>query len=125
MPWTIHLLETPPAIAVKASGPMKLVLVKQIAAEALAEAAAHGVHRFLVDDREMVPLLSTLEIYELPDTLARLGLDKRDRVAVVYASTAPKAGDFSFFEDTAVNRGFDVRLFTDVNLALDWLRAAR
>ena len=122
MPWKIELIDTPPAIRVNASGPMKFVLIKQIAAEAIAEAAAHQVHRYLVDDREMIPQLSTLEIHELPDMMERMGLGKHDRVAVVYAESSPKAADFKFFEDTARNRGFDVQLFTDVNPALDWLR---
>ena len=122
MPWTIQIIHMPRAVSVKATGPMKLVLVKQIAAEALAEAATHGVHQFLVDDREMVPELSTLEIHELPDTLGRMGLGKDDRAALVYTKTSPKAADFRFFENTARNRGFSIRLFSDMDAALDWLR---
>lgn len=123
MPWKIQLIDNPPAVAVEASGPMKLALVKELAAEALGEAASHELHKFLVDDREMVPDLSTLELHQLPDILERMGLGKRDRVAVVYCERSPKAEDFRFFENTAINRGFDIRLFTDLNQATDWLRS--
>ena len=122
MPWTIEMMDMPKAVSVKATGPMKLVLIKQIAAEALAQAASRNVHQFLVDDREMVPELSTLEIYELPAMLERMGLGKRDRAAVVHSKTSPQAMDFRFFEDTARNRGFRIRLFTGMAEALKWLR---
>ena len=101
---------------------MKFVLFKEVAAQALAQAANHGLHKFLVDDREMVPDLSTLELYQLPDVLERMGFGRRDRAAVLYCETSPRAEDFRFFEDTALNRGFDIRLFTEMDKALDWLR---
>lgn len=123
VPWKIQLIDNPPAVTVEAIGPMKLALVKEVAVQALAEAASRDLHKFLVDDREMVPDLSTLELYQLPDVLGRMGLGKRDRAAVVYSERAPKAEDFRFFENTAINRGFDVRLFTDLNQAVDWLRS--
>lgn len=123
MPWKIELIEDPPAVAVEASGPMKLVLLKEVAAQAFAQAAKHDLHKFLVDDREMVPDLSTMELHQLPEVLERLGFGKRDRAAVVYCLSSPKAQDFRFFEDTALNRGFDVRLFTGMDEALGWLRS--
>ena len=125
MPWKIELIEDPPAVAVEASGPMKLVLVKEVAAQALAQAASHDLHKFLVDDREMVPELSTMELHQLPDVLEQMGFRKHDRAAVVYCLSSPRAQDFRFFEDTALNRGFDVRLFTGMDEALSWLRSTR
>lgn len=83
MPWKIQLIDNPPAVAVEAIGPMKLALVKEVAAQALAEAASRDLHKFLVEDREMVPDLSTLELYQLPDVLERMGFRKRDRAAVL------------------------------------------
>ena len=124
MPWKIQLIDNPAAVAVEASGPMKLALVMEVAAQALAEAASHELHKFLVDDREMIPDLSTLELYQLPEVLERMGFGKRDRAAVLYCERSPKAEDFRFFENTAINRGFDVRLFTDLDQAVDWLRSA-
>ena len=125
MPWKIELIEDPPAVAVEASGPMKLVLFKEVAAQALARAASHDLHKFLVDDREMVPELSTLELHQLPDVLERMGFAKGDRAAVLYCERSPKAEDFRFFENTALNRGFDIRLFTGMDEALNWLRSGR
>src|ERR1041384_3589741 len=115
MPWTIELLDVPKAVSVRACGPMKLAVIRQIARKPLAEAPSHGVHQFLVDDRDMVPQLSTLELHDLPDMLSRMGLEKRDRAAVVYTKSSPKAEDFRFLETTALNRGFSIRLFTDLD----------
>jgi hypothetical protein len=54
--------------------------------------------------------------------LGRMGLGKDDRAAVVYAKASLKAEDFRFFETTARNRGFSIRLFTDMDHATSWLR---
>lgn len=121
MPWKIRLIDRPPAVHVTVSGNLRLPLIKRLASEALAEAARRAVRRFLMDEREMVPDLSTLEIHQLPDILARLGLAKSDPVAIVYSETAPRAADFRFFENTALNRGFRLRLFTRIDDALEWL----
>ena len=121
MTWKIRLIDDPPAVHVTVSGNLRLPHIKQFASETLAEAAQRAVRRFLMDKRDMVPQLSTLEIHDLPDTLARLGFARNDPVAIVYSETSPKAADFRFFENTALNRGFRLRLFTRIDDALEWL----
>lgn len=122
MPWTIDILDDPKAVSSTLIGPMKLVVVKEVAAAALKLGAEKRVDKFLEDARGMQPELTTLEIHGLPDTFGKLGLGKLDKVAIVYTESSPQAADFRFFETAALNRGYTVRLFTRSDAALRWLR---
>lgn len=122
MPWTIEILDDPKAVSSTLVGPMKLVVVKEVAAAAIKLAAEKHVDKFLDDARGMQPELTTLEIHGLPDTFGKLGLGKLDKVAVVYRESSPQAADFRFFETAALNRGYSVRVFTRLDAALRWLR---
>ena len=105
-----------------AKGPLDLVLVIQKAVEALEEARQHSSQKFLIDDREATLALDTLQLYELPKTLERIGLSKCARVAVVYTVTSPSAQDFQFFETVALNQGYEVKLFTSIDQPCAGLR---
>lgn len=122
MPWTIEILDNPKAVAATLLGPMKLVVVKEVAAAAIKAAGEHRVDKYYTDERGMQPELSTVEIHGLPDVLGKMGLEKMDKVAVVYTASSPRAADFRFFETAALNRGYSVRLFTRPDAALRWLR---
>jgi hypothetical protein len=117
-----HLNHGEELVQATAKGVLDLVLVTQKATETLQEAALHSSKRFLIDDREASLALDTLQIYELPGTLERLGLSRGARVAVVYTVTSPTAHDFQFFETVAVNQGFHVKLFTSMEPAMEWLK---
>jgi hypothetical protein len=123
MPWTIDVEERGHIVRVVSDGPMPLVTISQLSAEAIAAAPPGRMRKFLADDRRMLPRLSTTEIFDLPGTLEDLGLRKADRVALVYSTSSAKRSDFEFFETVARNRGFAVQLFTDPEKAREWLNA--
>lgn len=122
MPWHIEIIEEPKAVSASLEGPMRLIMVKEAAAAAIRTAAEHHLDKYYTDERKLQPELSTLEIHGLPDALGAMGLGKRDKVAIVYTASSPRAMDFRFFETTALNRGYSVKLFTDPEKALRWLR---
>ena len=79
--------------------------------------------RVLVDSREVDFKLSTLEILDLPETfstvLAELGLELRKiKRALVVVSLG---NDYRFLETVAVNRGYWVKLFDNLDEAEEWL----
>jgi len=104
-----------------AKGRLDLVLIIQKALETLGQVPSQSSQRFLIDDREADLALDTLEIYQLPQTLERLGLCRDAMVAVVYTVSSPTAVDFEFFETVARNQGFQVQLFTSIESAAKWL----
>jgi len=79
----------------------------------------HGCQRFLYDMRQAEIIGGTLETY----TVGTVPVDTdhtqmRQRIALVYAGdlTDPK-----FMETVAVNRGYQVRVFDNLENALEWL----
>ena len=82
-----------------------------------------GPRKLLSDDRHLLLQLLTVELFDLPGILEHLGLDKTDRITVVYCEDSPMRSDFEFFENVAVNRGYAVKLFTDADEARRWLNA--
>ena len=119
--WTIEYGQEDGIVRVKMTGRATLESLKRLATEALAEAARHGADKFLVDDREMVPNIGTMDIYNLPDILQKLGMNHAHKVAVVFSASSEKVEDFQFYEARANNLGFGHRLFTSPEAALDWL----
>jgi hypothetical protein len=80
-------------------------------------AKRYNCHKFLIDMRETKIELETHVIYELPKLTAAAGIHTTQR-AIVFSGD-PK--DYKFFETVASNQGQAVRVFTDVNQAIDWL----
>ena len=122
MPWKIEILDEPKAVSARLEGPMRLVMVKEVAAAAIRAAAEHRLDKYYTDERGLQPQLSTMEIHGLPDALGAMGLGRHDKVAILYTESSPKAIDFRFFETRAQNRGYSVQLFTEPEKALRWLR---
>ena len=87
----------------------------------LAEATKIGARLFLVDHREVTVRLTTLDIYNLPQINARLGLRADERAAIVYAPH--QKADASFYETRARNSGFTHRAFNNEHEAMRWLLA--
>ena len=89
--------------------------------DAIATAAKLGITDYLVDFRGMTPDLSVTTIYELPRILEKLGDTRESRTAMVVSPESEKKEDFSFFETVSLNQGFQVKLFTDLQEATQWL----
>jgi hypothetical protein len=120
--WTVEYLQSENAVQTTASGELTLVLVMQKAGETFQKAANHQTDNFLVDDLEVQPRLTTLEMYRLPSILEPLGLTRQAKIAVVYSPASALARDLEFMENVAINQGFNVRLFTTSEEAKEWLQ---
>lgn len=87
----------------------------------IAAAQAAGVHRVLCDERSLHYRLGVGETWAAATALAE-AVPAVGRVALV---TAPEAAGMArFFEDTAVTRGLQCRVFLDVEAARRWLLSA-
>lgn len=97
---------------------------REYAKEIAKVSADNDCARFLNDLREAELGFSTVEIHDLPKMLNELtegaGLDRSWRRAVV----GPKGKDqrdYDFFETVAANQGYTVKVFADLDKAMDWL----
>lgn len=122
MPWTLEALPDQALLRVTTSGSMTLADVRQMAMEAVAAGKQHGIRRYLVDHRLMQPAMSAEDIFDLHAINAGLGVNSSLRVAIVYSADSPGRDDFFFYEVHTLSRGAsNIRLFTDLLQALDWL----
>ena len=84
--------------------------------EVLRLSQVHGIHRVLVDARELT---------SMPDTLGILGfgenLPRNIRFGVVAGEESKH--NVRFLETVARNRNLELRMFSTVAEALDWLKA--
>ena len=120
MSWEIDYLREQEVVRVKTSGTITLELFKRMVTDALTEAVKHGATRFLIDHRAMTPDIGFFDIYNLPETNFSLGVS-RVYTAIVYSATSEKSGDFELYAVRARHHGYNHRLFTEPEAALEWL----
>jgi DNA-binding response OmpR family regulator len=92
--------------------------------EGLAQIDAAGnelkTYTVLIDLRDVRSKLSIADIYDLASHLGEYG-DTFHRRTAVLARADEDLAQATFFEDTAQNRGFQVKTFTVFEDAIDWL----
>jgi hypothetical protein len=75
----------------------------------------------LIDVRKLGGRLRTMESYEIPD---KHFPKMQDRSVITHAAIVDLKEfehSYQFFEDVAVNRGFTLRILSDLDRAAEWL----
>lgn len=119
MSWTVH--QRPPYL--------ELVFEGQIDAKELVTAALGAVEQLLSLPRPLVLAdctrveggHSAFDLYFLADMVAESPIRSTLREAIVFADLGAGAENVRFWETTCVNRGLNVRVFTDRVAAIRWL----
>ena len=122
MKWTIDYLEKDGIVYMKTSGPTNWEETIKMCEKALAVGRSNGSHRFLVDHRNLEHGLSTLQVDDLPGMLKQIGVAAQDKIALVFDPSSPISESFSFFRDSAFIESLQVRIFTDPDEAIAWLK---
>ena len=92
----------------------------KIATEVLTLVAKHKINKLLVDIREIIGRIGTIETYSMVLNYPQDKLFKSVRTAII---ELPENADyFNFYEDAARNLGFPTTVFTDPNEAISWLQ---
>ena len=120
MAFRIELEPGPARLRITTSGPMGAGEFRKMTHEGLAAARAAGVHRVLVDHRQMVPAVAAVDIHDLPRVFVELGVTADLRIATVVPPEHRTL--FDYFQALAWNRGdHHFRQFDDVDEACRWL----
>jgi hypothetical protein len=91
-----------------------------MATSKLMEEMSHcNCNRFLMDHREVKLSMSIVDLFYLPMVASKIGVPRSSRIAVVYST---QEDDYRFIENVGRNRGFNVRVFTDVDEGIKWLK---
>ena len=85
-------------------------------------ARTNNTNLFLIDDSELEDAGSVVDLYNLPTLYEEQGLERGSKGAVVLPTANAKvAEDARFHETVCLNRGWQVKVFTDRQEAIDWL----
>jgi hypothetical protein len=122
MNWTIEYLEKEKIVAAKINGIMDWEEHKKFAEEIYPLAHKKGVHRILIDFREMIPDFTVLQIDDLPKMLMDIGVGPDLRIAAIHDPTSPKANEHTFFKNVATIMHLQVQQFDNREEAINWLK---
>ena len=80
--------------------------------------------KFYLNDLSQATIddFTTLDIFNLPQTLKTVGIDHSWKRAILFAKDFPK---FRFIETRMINEGQPVRIFQDRKAAIKWLKEGR
>jgi len=104
----------------KMVGDARVNTIMEYAGKLIEFGAQHKCDRFLSDFREAeVGFVTTLDTYEFPETLDSQGLKRTMKRAIV---TNEITDSYRFYETVLTNRGYNTKVFTDYDKALEWLK---
>ncbi len=113
-------------VRVTSEGPLVRADLRALTREAAALGQQVGCARFLIDHRRMTLEVGIVELFDMPQRGDGRGFGPDLRIALLIEADSPARPDFEFYVIQCGNRGIHfVRLFFDVDAAIDWLGADR
>jgi hypothetical protein len=76
-------------------------------------------NRLLMDHREAKLNISVSEMFNRPMVASNLGVPYSSKIAIIYSK---REFDYRFVETVGSNRGFTVKVFTDIDEGIKWLK---
>ncbi|MFY2762694.1 hypothetical protein [Arenimonas sp. MALMAid1274] len=122
MGWTVDFLEDRQMVRVVAEGEFSRADLRQLTRDAVTEGHRRHCARFLIDHRLTRLALGTAEIFDMPRRGEDAGFGADLRIAILIDPASGSRADFEFFAIQCGNLGIHfLRLFFDLDSALDWL----
>ncbi len=90
--------------------------------ETLKMLSGKGPQKFLSEWIDSSSTLTTTEIYAIPGEWEDAEANRGSVLALVVPDNPKSLQDAKFYENTCVNRGWRVRVFTQRNDAIEWLK---
>ena len=118
MSYTINYDQGTETIMVAVHGELDLQLLQRLATDVAAAIKRHDCKRILNDLRNARLTQKSFDIYQMPEEAKKLGIGHSHKRALVVED---RATDFHFLETVFVNRGYEVKMFTNPDEALVWL----
>ena len=123
MEWSVYYLEEDGLVFAKISGLINWDKNKELSEEILSTGRKYGSSRFLIDHRDGTLSLSILEIDDIPKMFKEVGLCPSDRMAILYKPDSFHSSEFVFFQNVSQLASLQIKIFTDKEQALDWLKS--
>jgi hypothetical protein len=123
MKWEIDYKKEDGIVIVKTSGLATWDDIKLMTQETFAAAKHHNTKKALVDHRLLQTNLTILQIDDLPKLFRETGIGPEYKVAILFEPTAPRSGNFTFFENVSIISSLQFRVFSVLSEAIEWLKA--
>lgn len=125
MAWTVQFDESLKIIRSTYSGNVTPRELQDAFIAALELAKTTGCSSFFANCLEIEYGHSSVDLYFLISQYAPNGLNHTMKEAVLLPRNQHAAKDILFYETACLNRGFNVRTFTDTDKAINWLTAGQ
>ena len=122
MPYKIDYLEDEKIITIKNTGEITFADFLEQTRKALELARTKNARLFLSDNILLENKAKLSEIFKLPKIYDEIGASRRNKLAVLITKRASMAKDAQFFETICLNRGWNVKVYTNYNEAIVWLK---
>jgi hypothetical protein len=122
MAYTLDYNRTLKIVELVYTGPYTAAESRESTSRAIALGKEHGDANALVDATEAELAISIVDLLDLPDTQYNAqDMSRKIRVAVLPPRKPESEEDARFYETACLNRGWQVRLFTSRDDAIEWL----
>ena len=123
--YNITFKQNDDVLCAETRGKRTFKVVISIAKEIIEACKKYGTKRVLVDVRNLEGRLSTINAYNIPADYFEDFRDPEVLRKVAIIDLEEFSEQYKFFETVAVNRGYNLNIFSDVTKALEWLRSDR
>jgi hypothetical protein len=118
MPTSIEIENDILFISVTGECPLNELQSTQLKASTISK--EQGIHRILVDLRQACLDLKTIQLFEINKSHVDL-FPLGTKHALIISQVTGNPGDEKFVENVAVNRGVLLKIFVDIENAMEWL----
>ena len=120
-PYHINSRKKDDILFIEARGTRSLQAVLDITKHAFDACKEQGVKKAVVDIKKLVGKLSTIDAYEIPAMHYEQYRNRSVLEKAAIIDTEEHAEAYMFFENVAVNRGYRLKFFNNIEDALTWL----
>lgn len=121
MSWEVFVQSGCPIVETRYAGELSMADLMQAVDATVAAGMQHGIKRFFSDCLALKGGHSLTDLYFLAQKVAESGVGGDMREAVLLPVQPAAKDEALFWESTARNRGFVVRVFGDRDAAQKWL----
>jgi len=106
-------------IRLQLHGEIDAQMLSMATSKLVEEISRWNCNRLLMDHREAKLDISVSEIFDRPMIASKLGVPLSSRIAIIYST---RESDYRFVETAGRNRGFNIKVFTDIDEGIKWLK---
>jgi len=125
MAWKVTMNHETGFIETTYSGVATIQDITESTMKCLEFAHSEAPLKFLTDLANADLDVSIIGLFKQPDFWEALGFKRVNSLAIIQGVKHKEKGELSFFEDVSVNRGWNVKIFTERQDAIEWLSQQR